>query len=335
MRSRQSPREYYRGYPMVESDLIKELVLATLALTVLVSVLAIVFSSPDEPALTIKRTAQEDPLSFAQNTLTYLENTSDVSTYGPPYNDATGSVQSLGPIAPQRWAGVQVPLNTAKDFVIEPLRTAARTDPAVARALETYEAASPAQRSAWEANLEKALSAKGAHVADGRVKVAPGDYGPILTMVDGEVRLGSTGALDGLLLSSGGFYQSDYTKPLLFISGSSTLDNLATSYNLQGDQWGVMNETGNWPGQAWLWLYTLLYQIPPFTTVWAASADLAAMLTITLLSLLLLLVPWIPGLRSLPRWLRVYRLIWREHYRRVEGRGEEPRDPGVRAQPQP
>jgi hypothetical protein len=29
----------------------------------------------------------------------------------------------------------------------------------------------------------------------------------------------------------------------------------------------------------------------------------------------LLLLPFIPGLRSLPRRLGVYRLIWRQHYR--------------------
>jgi hypothetical protein len=25
-------------------------------------------------------------------------------------------------------------------------------------------------------------------------------------------------------------------------------------------------------------------------------------------------IPLIPGLRSIPRWTRVYRLIWRAHY---------------------
>ena len=28
----------------------------------------------------------------------------------------------------------------------------------------------------------------------------------------------------------------------------------------------MMNETGNFPGQAWLWLYTLWYQVPPMNT---------------------------------------------------------------------
>ena len=30
--------------------------------------------------------------------------------------------------------------------------------------------------------------------------------------------------------------------------------------HLTGEQWGVMNETGSYPGQPWLWLYTLWYQ---------------------------------------------------------------------------
>ena len=57
MRTRQRPQDYYRGYPMVESDLIKELSFATLAIAVLALVLAVVFSSPDELPLTVKPAA--------------------------------------------------------------------------------------------------------------------------------------------------------------------------------------------------------------------------------------------------------------------------------------
>ncbi|HVC07042.1 MAG TPA: hypothetical protein VND98_05600 [Solirubrobacterales bacterium] len=38
-----------------------------------------------------------------------------------------------------------------------------------------------------------------------------------------------------------------------------------------------------------------------------------------ILSLALICIPFIPGLRTLSRHLRVYRAIWREHYREVEG----------------
>ena len=80
----------------------------------------------------------------------------------------------------------------------------------------------------------------------------------------------------------------------------------------------MMNETGQWPGQAWLWLYTLWYQIPPANS--SPNGDIQVFAFMIGLTLLLALVPFIPGLRSIPRWTRIYRLIWRNHYREVEGR---------------
>jgi hypothetical protein len=41
---------------------------------------------------------------------------------------------------------------------------------------------------------------------------------------------------------------------------------VARADHLGGDQWGMMNETGNYPGQPWMWLYTFWYQIKPFST---------------------------------------------------------------------
>ena len=35
----------------------------------------------------------------------------------------------------------------------------------------------------------------------------------------------------------------------------------------------------------------------------------------TLLSLALVAIPFIPGVRDLPRRVPIYKLIWREHYR--------------------
>jgi hypothetical protein len=73
-----------------------------------------------------------------------------------------------------------------------------------------------------------------------------------------------------------------------------------------------MNEEGNYPGQAWLWLYTFWYQISPFKT--SGNADALIWGIMALLTLVLVLLPFIPGLRSLPKFFRVYRLIWRDHY---------------------
>jgi hypothetical protein len=123
------------------------------------------------------------------------------------------------------------------------------------------------------------------------------------------LNLAQAGGLDGLLLSQGGFYQTDYTRPLLFMGDGGYLPGLASDQKLAGNQWGMMNETGMYPGQTWLWLYTFWYQVWPFAG--SSNADLGVVLMMTVLSLLLMLVPVIPGLRDIPRWVPVYKLIWR------------------------
>jgi hypothetical protein len=126
------------------------------------------------------------------------------------------------------------------------------------------------------------------------------------------LQLAQTGALDGLLLSSNHFYQTDYSKPLLFMNDGGYVPALADEQHLTGDQWGMMNETGLYPGQTWLWLFTLWYQIPPFNQV--SYTDLLVVLMMVLLTTLLMLVPFIPGLRDIPRLVPIYRLIWRGYY---------------------
>jgi len=67
----------------------------------------------------------------------------------------------------------------------------------------------------------------------------------------------------------------------------------------------MMNETGNYPGQAWLWLYTFWYQISPFKT--STNADALIWAIMAVLTFLLVFVPLIPGLRSIPRVVPVYK----------------------------
>jgi hypothetical protein len=71
-----------------------------------------------------------------------------------------------------------------------------------------------------------------------------------------------------------------------------------------------MNETGSYPGQPWLWLYTLWYQIPSFSK--SANVDLIAIYLTGTATLLLLLVPFIPGVRDIPKIIPIYRLIWKK-----------------------
>jgi hypothetical protein len=96
----------------------------------------------------------------------------------------------------------------------------------------------------------------------------------------------------------------------MFLNDGMYYSGLAQSMNLTGSQWGVMNETGSYPGQPWLWLYQLWYQLPGFRT--SANADLIAIYLTGAATIVLLLIPFIPGLRDIPRWVPVHRLIWRD-----------------------
>ena len=96
----------------------------------------------------------------------------------------------------------------------------------------------------------------------------------------------------------------------------------AAAMNLTGDQWGVMNETGSYPGQPWLWLYTLWYYVPGFSA--SANVDLIAVYLTGLATILLLAIPFIPGLRDIPRWIPVHRLIWRNWEPTQAGAGSGP-----------
>jgi hypothetical protein len=136
--------------------------------------------------------------------------------------------------------------------------------------------------------------------------------------------LARSGALDGLLLTQDRFYQTDYTKPLLFLN-EMALPDRAAALHLLGNQWGMMNETGQYPGQPWLWLYTFWYQVP-FGPYNGPNADIAVWATMAILTLALIFLPYIPRLNRLPELLGVHRLIWREHYR--EARANSPAQPG-------
>lgn len=304
---------YYAAIRMESFDLLKELVLALLGVAVLIVVLAAVLSAPDVPPVTIGSWSQADPVDFVTTASAELAGQSGTAQYGPPYNSTPDAAQALGPIVPQVWAGISTPIDTAREFVLHPLELAASGDPTLTSALDTYNRADATQQQAWLDSYTKALDS--ATVENGQVTVAAGDYGPVPTLMGSLLGIARSGGLDGLLLENGRSFQTDFTRPLLFMGDGNYLSNLAADQHLTGDQWGVMNETGSYPGQTWLWLYSVWYQLPPFNT--APNADLVIVMIVLALTTLLALVPFIPILRDIPRWVPVHKLIWRRYYRSV------------------
>ena len=295
----------YRRY-----DVVKEVLACFLVVLVLVVACSYIFSSPDDPPVTIKSWSNAAPVDFAQTAMTELDGTSPLATYGPPYTDTAGVSQKLGPISLENAVGVRIPIDTATDFVLGPLATLPDR-PDLSAALAKYEHASGTEQASWDAAYEKVIA--NATFTGGRLVVKNGPYGPVGVIISNLESMARTGALDGALLATPQLYATDYTRPLLFIADGTYMADLATQRHLSGDQWGMMNETGNYPGQAWLWLYTLWYQVPPMNT--SANGDVEVWAIMMALTLILILVPFIPVLRSIPRRLGIYRLIWRQHYR--------------------
>jgi Cytochrome b(N-terminal)/b6/petB len=298
-------------------DIIKEGTIASVIVLALTLLLAALLSSPDVPSATLRSWAKANPADFLTTAATELNGTSTTATYGPPYNNVSGSTQKLL-FAPADILGVTQPITTAQDFVVGPLGTLAPTNPRLAAALATYRAASPAQQMKWANAYFNAV----AHVkfVGGQPVVPPAADGPVPVMLANELAMARSGALDTDLLAQRDFYGTNFTKPLLFMGDGSYFSDKATSMNLSGDQWGVMNETGSYPGQPWLWLYTLWYYVPGFSA--SANVDLIAIYLTGLGTILLLLIPFIPGLRDIPRWIPVHRLIWRKWEPATAGTGE-------------
>jgi hypothetical protein len=307
-----SPRqlEYYKGIRMAPYDLIREGLIALVVVGVLVVGLAALLSSPDEPPLTAQKVATTDPVTFLQTALGELDGSDDIARYGPPYNQADGAVQSIGPISLQRLMGVRIPINPARDDILQPLGMAAQMNPSLASALKTFTSATEDQRKAWLTAYGEAL--KKAKPNGAAVVLPDGAYGPVAPMLTALLGLGRAGLLEAAIDYTKRITTTDNTRSLLFLQASA-LPAQAERFHLEGSQWGMMNETGYYPGQAWLWLYTVWYQIPLFAD--SPNADALVWLLMAILSLALLLLPWIPGLNRLPRLLGVYRLIWRDYYR--------------------
>jgi len=313
----ETQEEYYRGVLMVPYDLLKELVLALVGVGVLTAGLAVIFSSPDVPPVTIAAWAQNDPADFVTTATGELAGATTSAAYGNPYN-TNGPGQAWGPIAPQKWFGTRIPIDSASTFVIQPLQRASLGNADLGTAVTAWQAAKPDQQTTWLDAYTKALA--DATVTDGKVSVAAGDYGPLPVMMSSLLGVAQSGGLDGLLVINGRFYQTDYTQALVFMGDGGYLAGLAAQAKLTGSQWGMMNETGSYPGQTWLWLYTMWYQVFPFNSssgiigLNAGNADLGIIILMTVLTGALALVPLIPILRDIPRWVPIHRLIWRSYY---------------------
>ena len=308
-------------FPQKDFDMVKEGVVSLVVAGVLIVGVAAIWKSPYHPAVTIRSVAQSEPVLIEKTALGDLSGTGEIASYGPPYNNGwrgqAQSIQSVAGFSPQTWWGTPYPVNTAEADVIQPLSMLAQAsrNGKLAAALRMYKAAPYSRQQKWDANYAAALAS--AKVKNGNVTVRSGSYGPVAAMMADELALARSGLFSGALdrQTNGGIYRWNVQDSLLFLQGTA-LAQRANSLDMLGSQWGINHDEQAYPGPWWLTPYTFLYQIPPWTT--SSAADEMAAYTAGILFMLLLVLPWIPGLNKLPRLLPVHRLIWRDWYRRLE-----------------
>jgi hypothetical protein len=312
--------ENLRGVPTKHYDLLREGIIVLAFVAVVVIVLAAAFGSPDYPTVNGENVARNQPISYLKTTVGILlqNDVSGVSGYGPPYQKNDSAAQHLGPIAPATWFGTTRPLDPPRDLVLAPLARVAIVNPAYAAPLAQFQAAPPAQQQKWLSAYNSALDK--ATVNGSTVQLPTGDYGPVRPMMNGMLALGQAGLLEGALAAGGKYYPYGYdlSKQLLYFALAPPYVDSATHLVQLGDpQWGIVHETGNYPGAWWLDAYQVWYELPPIAD--SDNADLIVVTIMTAIFLVILFLPFIPGLNRLPHVLKVYRFVWRDWYRNHAG----------------
>jgi hypothetical protein len=314
---------YLKGVPQKPYDLLREGAIVLTLVTVVVIILAAVFSSPDYPTVRGEDVAKLQPIAYLKTSIGILTGMSSLQDYGPPFNDHPENAQQVFGFAPANVLGVTTPIDPPQDFILKPLDRVAVLNQDVAEALKTYRSASTTQQQTWGSNYLDALDQ--AVVSDNEVQMPEGDYGPVDTMMLGMLDLGKAGLLEGALESNERLpYTLDFTRSLLFFQ-DDVYASVADHLDILGDQWGISHETGPYPGGWWVWPYTFLYQIPAMQE--SPNADVQVVAIMTLILLFLLLIPFIPLVNKLPRWLGIYKIIWRDWYVR-ERKSKKEQVPG-------
>ena len=199
--------------------------------------LTVLLSSPDDKPSTIGQWSRQLPTDFAVAAAKELRrNAAGRPNTALPYNHKSGNVQHFLFLHPQRWLGVSHPINTAEDYVVKPLETIPN-DPALQSALAEYKAAPEKQKKEWaeayakpleeystaDRRKEDAAEHRLVDPSTGTVTVKASGAGPVPTMMASLLSLAKSGGLEGGLLTSSQFFQTDYTKPLLFMADGGLL----------------------------------------------------------------------------------------------------------------
>ena len=267
----------------------------SVVLLVVVAVLAAAVGSPNWPRDSVASVSKADPggsiLAFTQE----LDGTSS----------SASNVQEFGMGNPGD-VFVHFPLHQAAWFL----------GPQVQSALTTWDAASPRQRQTWATNYDKALGTitpmGGSSMSTGtpspdfsRINTLQGDFGPVPVMVKADLQLAQNGYLDQYLQSNEAGHA--YHLVNIWLYDHPNMLNTAVALGLTDDQWGMVKERGFAVGPWYLIVPAVFHVYFPG----GAEGQWFVFWNLLFAAFLLFFIPLVPGVRDIPRYLKLYRFIYR------------------------
>ena len=267
----------------------------SLVLLIVVAALAAAVGSPNFPRDSVESVSKADPggsiLAFTQELDGASSSTSNAQEFG---------MGSPGDVF------VHLPLHQAAWFL----------GPQVQGALTTWDAASPQQRQTWASNYDKALGSitpmGGNAMSAGtpspdfsKINTLQGDFGPVPVMVKDDLRLAQNGYLDQYLQSNEAGHS--YHLVNIWLYDHPNMLNTAVALGLTDDQWGMVKERGFPVGPWYLFVPAVFHVYFPG----GALGQWFVFWNLLFAAVLMFFIPLVPGVRDIPRYLKLYRFIYR------------------------
>ena len=273
-----------------------------------ISVVAVAAGSPDSPRETIAAAAARDPggcvLAFAHELAGAGSSSVNAREFG------VGPPDQVFVLRPLRAA-----IPVLGDVRVAGLPTLHPAD--VRTAIQTYDAASPAQRRTWATAYHHAVDAlapMGASSTMGGSEPSPdfmkvgtlrGPFGPVPTLVETDLLLAKTGYLQQYLEAVDPGHSFHLVN--IWLYDHPELLATAVRLGLTDDQWGMVKERG-FPVGPWYLV------VPAVIHIYLPGGNTGTgfiLWNVAFALLLLLAVPLLPGVRQLPQVLKLYRFIYR------------------------
>jgi hypothetical protein len=275
----------------------------SVALLVVVAILAAAVGSPNYPRDTIAGVSKADPGGAVLAFTMELDGTSS----------SAANAQEFGMGDP------------GQVFVLNPLRQyAPLLGSEVQQAIDTYDAASADQQQKWAANYDQALgtimpsggSDMGTSSPDyTKLNTLKGDFGTVPALDQADLQLAQEGYLEEYLQSVDPGHSFHLVN--IWLYDHPQMLNTAVDQGLTDDQWGMVKERGFSVGPWYLFVPAVFHVYFPQGT----EGPGFVFWNLLFAAILLFIVPLVPGVRDLPRYLKLYRFIYRYP---VKGELEKP-----------